>query len=161
MGIEAVLLFLFYFVAPANVPLVCLLIVLINVIQLAATPLQWSMLSDVIDVEELRSGRRLSGIVFSTNLFAIKLGIAIGGALIGWLLAWGNYVGGAATQADAALEIIALLFTVLPGMLTLSLILIMYRYSLDDKKLALLNIAAPGHFPEPTTPDNLPRRADV
>lgn len=49
-------------------------------------PLQWSMLSDIIDAEEKRSGKKLSGIVFSTNLFAIKLGIAI--AARWWAICW-------------------------------------------------------------------------
>lgn len=161
MAVEAILLCLFYFIPPSQIMLVCTMIFLINVIQLAATPLQWSMLSDVIDVEERVSGRHLSGIVFSTNLFAIKMGIAIGGALIGWLLAWGNYIGGAAVQGNNALLMITLLFTVLPGILTFSLILIMHGYSLNDKKLALLLAHSVVPFPENTLSDNAHRRADI
>ena len=86
MAMEALLLILMYFVPAGSVITIFTLVIVINIIQLAATPLQWSMLSDVTDAEEKRSGKRLSGIVFSTNLFAIKLGIAIGGALVGWLL---------------------------------------------------------------------------
>ncbi len=89
MALEAVLLIAMYFVPAGNVAAIFTLVIIINIIQLAATPLQWSMLSDIIDAEEKRSGKKLSGIVFSTNLFAIKLGIAIGGALVGYLLAWG------------------------------------------------------------------------
>lgn len=75
---------------------------------------------------------------FSTNLFAIKLGIAIGGALVGYMLAWGDYVGGAAQQTDSALQMIKLLFTVFPGVLVALLIVIMSKYSLDDKRLSRL-----------------------
>ena len=138
MAIEAALLIGMYFVPAGNVAAIFALVIIINIIQLAATPLQWSMLSDIIDAEEKRSGKKLSGIVFSTNLFAIKLGIAIGGALVGYMLAWGDYVGGAAQQTDSALQMIALLFTVFPGVLVALLIVIMSKYSLDDKRLSRL-----------------------
>ena len=125
MALEAVLLIAMYFVPAGNVAAIFTLVIIINIIQLAATPLQWSMLSDIIDAEEKRSGKKLSGIVFSTNLFAIKLGIAIGGALVGYLLAWGDYVGGAAQQSASALQMIKLLFTLFPGVLVALLIVIM------------------------------------
>ena len=136
MAIEAALLTGMYFVPAGNVAAIFALVIIINIIQLAATPLQWSMLSDIIDAEEKRSGKKLSGIVFSTNLFAIKLGIAIGGALVGYMLAWGDYVGGAAQQTESALQMIKLLFTVFPGVLVALLIVIMSKYSLDDKRLS-------------------------
>lgn len=41
------------------------------------------MASDVVDYEESRSGRRLDGLVFSTYLFSLKIGLAIGGAVVG------------------------------------------------------------------------------
>ena len=65
--------------------------------------------------------------MFSTNLFAIKVGIAIGGALIGWLLTFGGYVGNAAVQAGDAILCIRLIFTVIPALLILSLILILRK----------------------------------
>ena len=68
----------------------------------------------------------------------LLLGIAIGGALVGYMLAWGDYVGGAAQQTDSALQMIALLFTVFPGVLVALLIVIMSKYSLDDKRLSRL-----------------------
>jgi len=136
MALEAICLFLMYFVPPEQVYVIVGMIVLINVIQLASTPLQWSMVSDVTDLEEKRSGRRLSGMVFSTNLFAIKLGIAIGGALIGWILAMGGYVGGAAVQTATAIQSINLLYTVFQGILVLSLVFIMNKYSLNDAAIS-------------------------
>ncbi|RLM22658.1 symporter YagG [Brenneria alni] len=135
MGIEAVLLVILFFVSPLNLFFVFGLVIIINFIQAAATPLQWGMVSDVVDLEESVSGRRLSGMVFSTNLFAIKLGIAIGGALIGWSLAWGGYVGGGSEQNAQSILTIKLLFTLLPALLVFSLVLIMRRYSLNDEKI--------------------------
>lgn len=139
MAAEGLLLIMLYFIPSSQITAIFIMVVVINVIQLAATPLQWSMLSDVTDAEEQRSGRRLSGIVFSTNLFAIKLGIAIGGACVGWLLSLSNYTGNSPVQPGSALTMIHLLFTVFPGLLVLSLILIMRRYSLSDQQLLTLS----------------------
>lgn len=52
MAIEAALLIGMYFVPAGNVAAIFALVIIINIIQLAATPLQWSMLSDIIDAEE-------------------------------------------------------------------------------------------------------------
>lgn len=138
MLLEAILLALLYFFSQSSLIIIFAFIIAINFIQLAATPLQWAMLSDVVDAIERDTGKKMSGIVFSTNLFAIKLGIAIGGALMGWLLSWSGYIGGAAQQPQAAILTIKLIFTILPAVLVLALVLIMRRYSLSDRSLAMV-----------------------
>ncbi|MFS2223118.1 glycoside-pentoside-hexuronide (GPH):cation symporter [Pantoea sp. B65] len=129
---EVVMLVALYFVPDNAIIAILALLILINFVQLLATPLQWAMLSDVVDIIELQSGKKLSGIVFSTNLFAIKLGIALGGALIGWLLAWNGYVGGVAQQSAAAAHTIRLLFTLYPAFLVLLLVVIIRYYRPDN-----------------------------
>lgn len=132
MLLEAVLLAVLYFIPAGSIAVILALIVAINFIQLLATPLQWALLSDVVDVLERQTGRKLSGIVFSTNLFAIKLGIALGGALIGWLLAWSGYTGGATQQGADAVHTIRLIFTLYPALLVVALVLIIGRYRSDN-----------------------------
>lgn len=65
---------LIFFIPPSQVWLIFGLNIVFSFIQNLTTPLQWTMFSDVVDYEEHRSGRRLDGLVFSTALFAIKLG---------------------------------------------------------------------------------------
>lgn len=65
MAIEAALLIGMYFVPAGNVAAIFALVIIINIIQLAATPLQWSMLSDIIDAEEKRSGKSSAGSFFN------------------------------------------------------------------------------------------------
>ncbi len=135
MFLEAILLIVVYIISPDMLWLVFCTVILVNVIQGAATPLQWGMISDVVDALEKESGRKLSGIVFSTNLFAIKLGIALGGAFIGWLLAWNDYVGGSEIQPENAVHTVALLFSIYPAILVFSLVIIMNHYTLNDARL--------------------------
>lgn len=133
--VSGILSALLYLIDPSNVAMVFSLVILLGVIQMSTTPILWSMMSDVVDYEKTRSNRSLSGMVFSTNLFAIKLGIALGGAAVGWILAWSGYVGGAETQTPEALNAINLLYTVIPGITFVSLAVFMMFYQLDNAKL--------------------------
>jgi len=54
-------------------------------------PLIWAMFGDVADYGEWTSGRRATGIVFATVLFALKAGLSVGGAIAGWLLSGYGY----------------------------------------------------------------------
>lgn len=124
-----------YLVDPTNIFVVFTLVVVLGIVQMATTPILWSMMSDVVDYEKTRSNRSLSGMVFSTNLFAIKLGIAIGGAGVGWILAWAGYQGGVDVQTPEAINAINILFTVIPGVFFAFLAVIMMFYKLDNLKL--------------------------
>ncbi|ROR21121.1 glycoside-pentoside-hexuronide (GPH):cation symporter [Vibrio crassostreae] len=127
---------LIYLVDPTNIAILFSLTMVLALVQTATTPILWSMMSDVVDYEKTRSNRSLSGMVFSTNLFAIKLGIALGGAAVGWLLALAGYVGGAETQTLEAINTINLLYTVVPGVMFASLAVLMTFYKLDMEKLS-------------------------
>lgn len=125
-----------YFVEPTSVYIIFTLVIVLGIVQMSTTPILWSMMSDIVDYEKTRSNRSLSGMVFSTNLFAIKLGIALGGASVGWILAGAGYVGGAETQSSAAITAINLLYTIIPGIIFVSLAVVISFYKLDNKKLA-------------------------
>lgn len=133
MVTEAFLLVLLWCFAQSSLVIIFTLLIVINFIQMAATPLQWAMLSDVADAIEKNTGKKMSGIVFSTNLFAIKLGVAVGGALTGWLLSWSGYEGGLEQQPDMAIKMISIIFALLPAALVFSLVIIMRKYSLYMK----------------------------
>lgn len=89
---------LIFFLPPSQIWLIFGLNIIFSFIQNLTTPLQWTMFSDVVDYEEHRSGRRLDGLVFSTALFAIKFGLALGGAVVGWVLGMVDYAPGQATR---------------------------------------------------------------
>lgn len=152
-----------YFVAPSNLIMIFILLVSLGIIQMSTTPLIWSMMSDVVDYERTRSSRSLAGLIFSTNLFAIKLGIAIGGAMVGWILASAGYVGGADAQNNEAVQWINLLYTVIPGLIFASLAVVISFYKLDDDKMR--QIAAKLALEEISTNkdanDNLSNESDL
>ena len=73
------------------------------------------MMSDTVDYGEWTNGKRLTGISFAGTLFVLKLGLALGGAMIGWMLAGGGYDAAAKTQNSATISIIVGLFTLAPA----------------------------------------------
>lgn len=89
-----------------------------------ASPVLWSMMADAVDYGESTTGRRITGLAMSGALLALKLGAAIGGALLGWLLAFYGYQSQALTQSPEAVAGIHYLFTMLPatGHLALALL---------------------------------------
>lgn len=62
-------------------------------------PLLWAMMGDVADYGEWKTGRRATGTVTSAVVFALWLGLALGGAIAGWLFSWYGYVANAAQTA--------------------------------------------------------------
>ncbi|MHB3162410.1 glycoside-pentoside-hexuronide (GPH):cation symporter [Klebsiella pneumoniae] len=124
-----------YFIPSSNITLILILVTLLAGVGMSTSPLLWSMMSDLVDYEKSRSNRSLSGLVFSTTLFAIKLGMALAGAIVGWSLAWSGYVGGQTVQAPQTATVISLLFNVLPGIISIFLSFFMALYTLDSGKL--------------------------
>jgi Na+/melibiose symporter-like transporter len=77
-------------------------------------PLIWAMFADVADYAEWTTGRRITGVIFATILFALKAGLSMGGAFTGWLLGAYGYVANV-TQTPQALLGIRLTASVYPA----------------------------------------------
>jgi GPH family glycoside/pentoside/hexuronide:cation symporter len=123
-----------YFVDPHN--LVALYV--LNIIgSFAAGPtpaIVWSLYADTADYGEWKFGRRATGLIFSATVMVQKIGLAIGGGMIGWLLSRYGYVANAA-QTPRALHAINLLFAALPGAFALLAGLAIVFYKLDEPQV--------------------------
>lgn len=97
-----------------------------------ATPLLWAKMADTIDYGQWQNGHRLTGLVYASVVFFIKLGLALGGAIAGWLLAYYGYQ--ANTElSDATRNGILISFTLFPAIGSILVALIMKRYILDNQ----------------------------
>ena len=76
----------FYFFDPKATTTIVVLYVLLNILHQIPSPLHWSLMADVDDYGEWKTGKRITGISFSGNIFFLKLGLAIAGAMVGFLL---------------------------------------------------------------------------
>ena len=127
---------LLIFVTPSHsIGLIFALNILFLFIFNTTTPLQWLMASDVVDYEESRSGRRLDGLVFSTYLFSLKIGLAIGGAVVGWILAFVDYSASNVVQPDNVLDTIKILFCVVPVVLYVGMFIMLSMYKLSSERV--------------------------
>jgi len=68
-------------------------------------PVLWSMMGDVADFGEWKMGRRATATVTSAVVFALWIGLALGGAVAGWLLSLYGYVPNVEQSAHALLGI--------------------------------------------------------
>lgn len=74
----------------------------------------YSMIPDTTEYTQVRHGVRASGFISSTTSFAMKLGMGVGTASVGWLLGAFGYVAGA-EQSASALTCIRVIFTYAPA----------------------------------------------
>ncbi|BCG10747.1 MULTISPECIES: glycoside-pentoside-hexuronide (GPH):cation symporter [Buttiauxella] len=105
----------FYFLDPHATTLIVVMYFLLNILHQIPSPLHWSLMADVDDYGEWKTGKRITGISFSGNLFFLKLGLAIAGAMVGFLLSWYGYDAGAKQQSPESINGIVMLFTIIPG----------------------------------------------
>lgn len=85
--------------------------ILVNFVHMVFTPLLFSAVPDCVDYGEKKLGQSTMAMAFSGHLLMLKMGIAIGGAGIGWILAFSGYEPNA-VQTESALNGILFLFTI-------------------------------------------------
>lgn len=68
-------------------------------------PLLWAMIADVADYGEWKTGRRATATVTAAVVFALWAGLALGGALAGWLFSSYGYVPNATQTARSLMGI--------------------------------------------------------
>lgn len=93
----------------------------------------YSMVADCVEYGEWRSGNRSEGMVFSLNIFKTKLSGALGGAVGGFMLSWAGYIPHQVQATETAMWI-GLLFTLIPGVLTLLSLVPLSRYEITEKR---------------------------
>ncbi|HEP1895551.1 glycoside-pentoside-hexuronide (GPH):cation symporter [Kluyvera cryocrescens] len=121
--------------------------IILNILQGINAPLQWSMITDANNYGEWKTQRRITGMNVAANIFIIKLGVAIGGALTGWGLAFYGYQAGVEQQSAEAIRGVLILFTVLPAIFYLiTAISIRYYRLTEDRMNAIVSDLSEGKF---------------
>ncbi len=124
-----------YFLQPSNVVLMFVLQIVTSFSIGPVSVLQWSIYTDAADYGEWKRGRRSTALVMAASLFALKVGVAVGGAALAWVLA---AYGFAANQAQTATGLagIRLVTSVYPAIFALLAMALMLFYPLDKFRLA-------------------------
>ena len=134
MLLATVLSIVFYGLRANDLVLIFTFQILISVCAGSIFPLLWSMYADCADYSELRTGRRATGLIFSSSSMSQKLGWAIGTALTGWLLALFGFEANAA-QTPETINGIKMFLSLLPAGGTLLSVLLISMYPLTEKMM--------------------------
>jgi GPH family glycoside/pentoside/hexuronide:cation symporter len=136
---SAVLGGIFYVLPPDNF-VVLVAVNLLRAIVTGALPIfLFAMFTDITDFHEWKFGRRATGLVIAGIMFAIKLGVAVGGFLQLRILDAFGYVANVA-QTPEAVTGIKLLFSVIPAAFIIVCGIILFFYPVNERILETIEV---------------------
>lgn len=125
---------LFFLLEPQNVVLIYILNIFISFAWGPVSVLQWAMYTDTADYGEWKNGRRATGLLMAASLFALKLGLTLGGAIVGWILAYYGFIANQ-TQTAETIGGIILLMSIFPAVFGVIGGALMLYYPLTNKMM--------------------------
>lgn len=131
MALAALLSIWLYFLTPAQLVLIFGLNVLIGLTAGVVLPLIWSMYADISDYSEHRTGRRATGLIFSSSSMSQKMGWTLGGAVTGWILSAYGFEANA-VQSNESITGIRMLISIYPAAGAGIAVLFLLAYRLSD-----------------------------
>jgi len=125
---------LVYYVRPENLRMLFGLQIVTSFCMGPVSVLQWAIYTDTADYSEWKTGRRATALIMAASLFTLKLGVAFGGAALGWILDAYGYA--ANTELDAvAIKGICLSMSVYAAIPALIAGVLMLFYPLTNMKM--------------------------
>ncbi|NUQ80419.1 MAG: MFS transporter [Bacteroidetes bacterium] len=124
----------FYWIDGTNMTMILVFQALISMCAGSIFPLLWSMYADITDYSEWKTGRRATGLIFSSSSMSQKFGWTLGGALTGWLLAWYGFQANE-VQSTEAQDGIKLMLSFFPAIGTVLSVVFILIYPLSEKKM--------------------------
>jgi len=108
---------------------------------IVATGYMWALVPEVISYGEYTTGKRISGIVNALTGIFFKAGMALGGVVPGFVLAFVGFdEKNAITQSAFAEQGILWLVAVIPAALLLLAMFVISKYELDDPLIDKINL---------------------
>ena len=121
----------FFFLQPDNILLMYTLNVMVSFFFGSVSVIQWAIYTDAADFGEWKFGRRATALIMAASLFALKLGLTFGGAIVGWMLDFHGFEP-LVEQTESAITGIRLLFSIYPAIFGFIGGAIMLFYPLTD-----------------------------
>lgn len=134
LALTALFTAFFYFPTETDIESMFMLNFLKSLAYAPTVPLLWAMIADVADHSEYVNYRRATGFVFAGVVFALKAGLGIGGAILGFLLSGFGYISGAGTtQTDSAIHGIVLSSSLIPAAIFFVGVISLFFYPITKK----------------------------
>jgi Na+/melibiose symporter-like transporter len=129
------------FIPAGNFPVAAIFMLIGGLAQGGGVLLTRSLMADVVDDDEMRTGSRRSGVYFGLLLMTSKVGLAAGPAAFGALQVFGfDATLGAGNTPDALFALTAM-FIGIPALMGVLAILSLNKYPLDEQAQAALAAA--------------------
>ncbi|MFM6454051.1 MAG: MFS transporter, partial [Planktothrix sp.] len=127
-----------FFLQPGQISLMYILAILAGCGVATAYLVPWSMIPDVIDLDELNTGQRREGVFYSFMVLLQKIGLAIGLFLVGQALEVAGFISTipgqpAPIQPDSALFAIRLAIGPLPTLVLMIGMVFAYLYPITQE----------------------------
>ena len=136
IGISGMILMASRFIGVESLGAVVAVCLVYSVANTCYWQLMPSMLYDVCEVEELVSGENHSGAVISLQALSESLSIAAGLQVLGVVLEMAKFDNTAAMQPDVALSWVSNLFTFIPGLFMVLVVVMMTKYPINKKNFS-------------------------
>jgi len=134
LAISAASCIFFFFLEPGDIVLIYAVNIFSSFFIGPVSVLQWAMYTDTADYGEWKNRRRATGLIMAASLFALKLGVAIGGAITGWVLAYYGFVANQTQTSESLTGMLALMgiYTAVIGVIGAAFIIF---YPLNNKMM--------------------------
>lgn len=129
---------IFFWFQEDNLILIFVFQFLISVCAGIILPLLWSMYADIADFSEWKTGRRATGLIFSSSSMSQKLGSTLGGAITGWMLAYYGFEANV-VQSEEAKTGIRMMLSFMPAIGAFLSAVFIYFYKLHDPLMLKIN----------------------
>lgn len=134
MAISSVLSVLFFYLPPESIVPIFLTNLVVSFVWGPVSVLQWAMYTDAADYGEWKNHRRATGLLMAISLFAIKMGLAIGGGVTGWALSYYGFQANVEQTAEATQGILTLM-SFIPAFFGILCVGCMLVYPLNNKTM--------------------------
>ncbi len=91
----------------------------------------FAIVADIVDYGEWKTGVRIDGLTYSATSFGMKVGSGLGSALVGWLLAFGQYNASLAQQSEFTLQVMTAMYVYVPVVIIAICFFIILTLNLD------------------------------
>ncbi len=129
----------FFFLQSESIALILVMQCLISMCAGSIFPLLWSMYADISDYSEWKTGRRATGLIFSSSSMSQKFGWTLGGALTGWLLGYYGFQANVVQSADVQ-NGIRLMLSIFPAIGTVLSVIFISLYPLNEKTMSKISL---------------------
>jgi len=130
--VNAVLLVVFYFIDPGNIPLIMVHQVISSFLTAPLMPMFWSMIADTADYGQWKFGQRTTGLIFSTGTFSMKIGWSIGPALSMMLLSYYGFEANV-EQTPETIQGLRYIMSLIPAGVAVLAAGVVFFYGIDAK----------------------------